>query len=183
MKVNRGDIVLADYPFASGGGSKLRPVLVLQDDYYNARIANVIVANITSNLKNRHDKGHFLIDVSTPEGAQSGLHGDSLVSCINLATIRADRIQMYLIKQTAKPGQSMAYVLRMTGAVIAAILCWALAAGILFLLAPGFALGTMFAGLVLFLVGADLEWRWTAATGGILMFAGVFVAALVGALN
>ena len=77
----------------------------------------------------------------------------------------------------------MAYVLRMTGAVVVAVVVWAASAGLLSLLPPVFALGAMYGGLVLFMVGAELEWRWTAATGGILMFAGVFVAALVGALG
>ena len=93
MKVNRGDIVTADYPDSSGTGGKLRPVLVVQDDYYNARITNVVIANITSNLKNANDKAHFLIDVSSADGGQSGLHKNSIVSCINLATIRSDRIK------------------------------------------------------------------------------------------
>lgn len=77
----------------------------------------------------------------------------------------------------------MGYLLRMAGAVVVAVLAWVASAGLLFLLPPVVALGTMYVGLVLFMVGAELEWRWTAATGGILMFAGVFVAALVGALG
>ncbi len=34
----------------------------------------------------------MLIEIATPEGVQSGLLHDSLVSCINLATIHEDRI-------------------------------------------------------------------------------------------
>jgi hypothetical protein len=77
----------------------------------------------------------------------------------------------------------MTYLLRMAGAVGVAFLAWAATVGLLFLLPPAVALGATYVGLVLFMVGADQEWRWTAATGGILMFAGVFVAALVGALG
>jgi len=93
MKIKRGDVVLADYPHSSGTGSKLRPVLVVQDDYYNKRIANVVVANITSNLKNAKDRAHYLIEAASPEGKRSGLRNDSVISCINLATIREDRIR------------------------------------------------------------------------------------------
>lgn len=93
MRVQRGDIVTADYPNSSGVGSKVRPVLVVQDNYYNARITNVLVANITSNLKNANDRSHYLIDLSTPDGPASGLLRNSVVSCINLATLRVDRIQ------------------------------------------------------------------------------------------
>lgn len=77
----------------------------------------------------------------------------------------------------------MAYLLRMTGAVLVAILAWAASVALLFLLPSAFAVGATFVGLVLFMVGAELHWRWPAAMGGVLMFAGVFVAALLGALN
>jgi mRNA interferase MazF len=86
MNVNRGDIVLAYYPFASGAGSSRRPVLVVQSDTQNRRIQNTIVVQITSNLKRVKEPTHLLIEVATPHGAQSGLLHDSLVSCINLAT-------------------------------------------------------------------------------------------------
>lgn len=72
----------------------------------------------------------------------------------------------------------MAYIMRMAGAVAVAVLAWAATVGVLFLLPPGVALVTMFVGLVLFMMGGELAWKWTAATGGILMFAGVFVGAL-----
>jgi hypothetical protein len=41
----------------------------------------------------------------------------------------------------------------------------------------------MFCGLVLFLVGAKLHLRWPVALGGVLMFGGVFAAALLGGLQ
>ena len=77
----------------------------------------------------------------------------------------------------------MAYLLRMTGAVVSAVLVWAAIVGLLFLLPPGFAVAIMFCGLVLFLVGAKLHWRWPVILGGVLMFGGVFAAALLGALG
>ena len=92
MKVKRGDVVLAYYPFASGVGSSRRPVLVVQSDTENQRLQNTIVAQITSNLKRANHPPHLLIEVATPEGAQSGLLHDSLISCINLATIHESRI-------------------------------------------------------------------------------------------
>ncbi|MEX0610560.1 MAG: hypothetical protein WD229_00455 [Pirellulales bacterium] len=71
----------------------------------------------------------------------------------------------------------------MTGAVVIAVLAWAAIVGLLFLLPPGFAVATMFCGLVLFFVGAKLHWRWPVAVGGVLMFSGVFAAVLLGALG
>jgi mRNA interferase MazF len=92
MKVKRGDVLLAYYPFASGAGSSRRPVLVVQSDKENRRLRNTIVVQITSNLKRSKEATHLLIEVADPEGVQSGLLHDSLVSCINLATIHEDRI-------------------------------------------------------------------------------------------
>jgi mRNA-degrading endonuclease toxin of MazEF toxin-antitoxin module len=49
MKVKRGDVVLLSMPFAQGGGSKIRPAVVVQNDRNNARLGNTIVAAITRN--------------------------------------------------------------------------------------------------------------------------------------
>jgi mRNA interferase MazF len=67
MTVKRGDVVLAWYPFASGQGGKRRPCLIVQNDPDNQKLANTIVAQITSNLARAGDKSHVLIEVSTPE--------------------------------------------------------------------------------------------------------------------
>jgi mRNA interferase MazF len=92
MTVRRGDVVLAWYPFASGTGGKRRPCLIVQNDSDNQKLANTVVAQITSNLKRVGDKSHLLIEVATAEGQQSGLLHDSLVSCNNLATIEQNLI-------------------------------------------------------------------------------------------
>jgi len=46
--MKRGDIVLALYPPAGGAPAKRRPALVVQADYYNQRISNVLLAPITA---------------------------------------------------------------------------------------------------------------------------------------
>lgn len=92
MSLHRGDVALAFYPFSSGAGGSRRPVLVVQGDQYNQRIRNIIVAQITTNLLRTRDPAHVFIDISTPDGIQSGLLHDSLVSCLNLATLTEDRI-------------------------------------------------------------------------------------------
>jgi len=76
--MKRGDVVLAWYPFASGVGGKRRPCVVIQNDDDNLKLSNVIIALITSNLARNGDKSHFLIEVATPEGQQTGLLLDSL---------------------------------------------------------------------------------------------------------
>jgi len=92
MTLARGDVVLAWYPFASGLGGKRRPCLIVQNDTDNAKLANVIVAQITSNLRAAGAPTQLLIEVNTPEGKQSGLLHDSLISCNNLATIEQNLI-------------------------------------------------------------------------------------------
>jgi mRNA interferase MazF len=90
--VNRGDVVLAFYPFASGSGGKRRPALVVQNDADNARMTATILAQITTNLARAGEPTHLLIEASTIEGQQSGLLHDSLVSCNNLVTVEQTRI-------------------------------------------------------------------------------------------
>jgi mRNA interferase MazF len=92
MNVRRGDVVLVQYPFASGAGSARRPALIVQNDRDNERLHNTIVAQITTNLSRASDSRHLFIDLSTAEGQQSGLLHDSVVSCTNLATVHEDRM-------------------------------------------------------------------------------------------
>ncbi len=85
--MKRGDVILCKFPHASTIPSKSRPAVVVQSDHYNQRIANLLVAGITSNLMNAADPAHYSVDISTPEGRQSGMNRNSVVSCINLAVI------------------------------------------------------------------------------------------------
>src|SRR5262245_30473142 len=87
MSHRRGDVVIALFPNADGSGPKPRPVLVVQSDTYNSKLQNLVVAAITSNLKQAADPASLLIEVATTDGKASGLVQDSVVSCINLATL------------------------------------------------------------------------------------------------
>ena len=46
--MNRGDVVLADFPFQDMPGSKIRPAVVVQSDAFNATHASITVCPITS---------------------------------------------------------------------------------------------------------------------------------------
>ncbi len=92
MNIRRGDVVLAWFPFASGQGSKRRPCLIVQNDVDNAKLANTVIAQISSNLRRRGDKSHLFVSAASPEGVQAGLLHDSVVSCNNLATIEQSLI-------------------------------------------------------------------------------------------
>ena len=90
--MKRGDILVAAIPNDDGSPIKNRPVLVVQSDYYNQRIKDVLVAQITSNLSRRNNPAHLLIEVATPDGKLTGLRSDSLVSLINVSVLTPTRI-------------------------------------------------------------------------------------------
>jgi mRNA interferase MazF len=87
MSVRRGDVVLLQAPFASRMGAKTRPMLVVQNDGNNSRMANTILVFITTNISRAAEPTQVLIDVGTPEGKASGLIQTSVVSCENILTV------------------------------------------------------------------------------------------------
>ena len=107
MSVQRGDVVLINLPFAQGGGSKVRPALVVQSDRNNARLTNTIIAVITRNVSRVGEPTQFLIDINTAAGKQSGLLATSAVTCENLFT--ADQ-QFILRTLGGLPPDAMAQV-------------------------------------------------------------------------
>lgn len=92
MNIQRGDIVLLDYPYASGGGAKVRPALVVQNDRDNQRLTNTIVVQITSVTRRAPEPTQLLVEVSTPEDQLSGLRQDSVVNCVNIVTLEKSKV-------------------------------------------------------------------------------------------
>jgi mRNA interferase MazF len=92
MNVQRGDVVLVDYPYAAGGGIKVRPVLVIQNDRDNQRLLNTIVAQITSVTRRALEPTQLLIEIATPAGQRSGLRQNSVVNCVNLLTLDKGKV-------------------------------------------------------------------------------------------
>lgn len=87
MNVLRGDVVLIDYPYSSGGGMKVRPVLVVQNDRDNRRLVNTIIVQITSVTRRAMEETQVLIEIAMPDGMASGLRQDSVVNCVNILTL------------------------------------------------------------------------------------------------
>jgi mRNA interferase MazF len=86
--IQRGDIVLVNFPFSSGAGSKLRPAVVVQIDRNNQRLTNTIVAMITRTThRATREPTQLLIDITTSDGQQTGLVATSAIACENLITI------------------------------------------------------------------------------------------------
>ena len=86
--IQRGNIVIVAFPYATGVGSKNRPALVVQCDRDNQRLSNTIVAMITGNTRHAQtEPTQLLVDPTTLQGQSSGLSYPSAVKCGNLYTI------------------------------------------------------------------------------------------------
>lgn len=92
MKIQRGDVVIADFPYQDTPGSKVRPALVIQNDADNVATANTVLLMITGNLADVGKRTNLMVDPASPDAASSGLSGPSLVKCCNIAAIRQRRI-------------------------------------------------------------------------------------------
>src|SRR5579862_4741536 len=92
MNVQRADVVPVDFPYPAGTGSKVRPALVVQNDRDNLRLLNTIVAQVTGTTHRALEATQVLVEVSTPDGIQSGLKFDSVVNCVNVVTLDKSRV-------------------------------------------------------------------------------------------
>jgi mRNA-degrading endonuclease toxin of MazEF toxin-antitoxin module len=90
--MNRGDVLLVRFPHPSGGRGKKRPVVVVQADTYNQNLRTLVVAEVTMNLTMASDAVCLFIDAATSEGQATGVLQDSVVSCLLMATVKADRV-------------------------------------------------------------------------------------------
>jgi mRNA-degrading endonuclease toxin of MazEF toxin-antitoxin module len=93
MNIQRGDILKARFPHASGGRGKKRPVVVVQADVYNQRLHHAVVAQLTTNLDEKDDPAYLLIQASSPEAKRAGLDRDCLVCCTLMSLMSEDRLQ------------------------------------------------------------------------------------------
>ena len=80
MNIQRGDVLKARFPHASGERGKKRPVVVVQADVYNLRLRHAVVAEITGNLADADDPACLFVDSSKPEARAAGLSRDCLIS-------------------------------------------------------------------------------------------------------
>jgi mRNA-degrading endonuclease toxin of MazEF toxin-antitoxin module len=49
--MNRGNVVIVDFPFTTGTQSKVRPAVVVRSDRENRQLSKTIIAMITGNLQ------------------------------------------------------------------------------------------------------------------------------------
>ena len=110
--MNRADVILVRFPHPSGARGKKRPAVVVQSDLYAGVVGALIVAEITKNLKMATDPACLFIDTTTQEGKATGLVRDSVVSCLLLATIDADRVTKVLGTLSAALNQKLSDCLK-----------------------------------------------------------------------
>ncbi|MBI4708293.1 MAG: type II toxin-antitoxin system PemK/MazF family toxin [Candidatus Omnitrophica bacterium] len=85
-KYKRGDIVLVDFGFSEGTGSKKRPTLIISSDDYHKGRQEVIVVAITGNIKRA-----LFGDTKIDKWKEAGLMYPSLVTGI-IRTIKDSMI-------------------------------------------------------------------------------------------
>jgi mRNA interferase MazF len=94
MPLQRGDVVLLDFPFSDGTASKVRPALIVQGDRDNVRMTATIVVLITKNLTRVDvEPTQYRIDLNSAVGRDAGLQADSAVVCHHLFTVPQSRIR------------------------------------------------------------------------------------------
>jgi mRNA interferase MazF len=82
--MNRGDVVLVNWPYTDGTGSKLRPAIIVQADYLNGLIVDTVVVQITSKAHGLPGTEVSLDPLLEP---RSGLLMQSFAFCPNILTV------------------------------------------------------------------------------------------------
>ena len=93
MKIERGQVINARFPHASGARGKKRPVVVVQTDGYNTRLHHAVVVQLTTNLEDKDDPACFRIEAARPEGQAAGVVRDSVFSGYLISMMSEDRLQ------------------------------------------------------------------------------------------
>jgi mRNA interferase MazF len=93
MNIQRGDVLKARFPHASGGRGKKRPVVVVQADVYNQRLRHAVVAQVSTNLDEKGDPAYLLIEAAAANAKGIGLDRDCLVCCTLLSLMSEDRLK------------------------------------------------------------------------------------------
>ncbi len=84
MKYKKGEIVLAQFPFTDGTGTKLRPVLILTIS--SVRHSDYLVMFISSQVSQKDDDD-IILDSLNPDYKNSGLNKTSVLKLLKLGTI------------------------------------------------------------------------------------------------
>ena len=81
--MNRGEVVLVDWPYSDRSGSKLRPAVVVQADLLNGILDDTILVQITTKA---HGVYGTQVALDPAQETGSGLLQMSFASCTNFLT-------------------------------------------------------------------------------------------------
>ncbi len=83
--------MLVSFPYTTDDGqtqTKRRPAVLISNDYNNARLDDVLLVPLTSNItRAAREPTQVVVKMDTPEGKQGGLRLDSVIDCTVIATI------------------------------------------------------------------------------------------------
>lgn len=87
----KSDVVLVSFPYTTDDGqtqTKRRPAVIISNDYNNARLDDVLLVPLTSNVsRGAREPTQVVVEMNTPEGKAGGLRLDSVIDCTVIATI------------------------------------------------------------------------------------------------
>ncbi|WP_310488301.1 type II toxin-antitoxin system PemK/MazF family toxin [Chamaesiphon sp. VAR_69_metabat_338] len=93
MNLAKGDVVLVPFPFTDLSQTKLRPAIVL---YVQPEGEDVTLCFISTQNLDRVNRDEFIIDLSHPEFAQTGLKSTSKVRVSRIVTLEQRLIKRKL---------------------------------------------------------------------------------------
>src|SRR5262249_45938779 len=85
--LQRGNVVIVNFS-QTNPAAQVRPAVVVQNDRDNGRMANTIVAQVTTTIHRAGQLTQLLIDPTHSDWSASGLRRASVINCSNLATIQ-----------------------------------------------------------------------------------------------
>jgi mRNA-degrading endonuclease toxin of MazEF toxin-antitoxin module len=87
----KGDVVLVSFPYTTDDGqtqTKRRPAVIISNDYNNARLDDVLLVPLTSNVsRSTREPTQVVVEMNSVEGKAGGLRLDSVIDCTVIATI------------------------------------------------------------------------------------------------
>ena len=89
----RGDVLLTDLPFADITGSKVRPVVVVQNNIANKVSGNLIVVAISTKVPHHLLPTQYKVNADSFVGRRTGLVKDSIVDCSVIYTVSKSRVR------------------------------------------------------------------------------------------
>ena len=87
----KGDVVLVAFPYTTDEGqtqTKRRPAVLISNDNNNARLDDVLLVPLTSNVtRAAREPTQVVVEMNTEEGKAGGIRLDSVIDCTVIATI------------------------------------------------------------------------------------------------